>query len=88
MITIPEPGLQCDHYRCGCYIDPCCFNCPLSRCMYERPRYEQAAVGVRVLLAEGWSEDDTSYIAHVSSGFVDKVRRGFWEPLEGLEKEG
>jgi hypothetical protein len=78
---IPEPGLICDHKDCGCYIDPCCFNCPLVQCMYELTHHEQQQVGVRVLLDEGWDEEDVCYIARLSPGFVARVKRGFEQPL-------
>lgn len=84
-MIIPEPGLPCDHKDCGCYIDPCCFNCPLVRCMYELPRQQQREVGIRALLKDGWDEDDVSYIAHVSPWFVGWVKRGSAQPLSGVE---
>ena len=81
MITIPEQGLQCDHHRCGCIIDPCCFNCPLEQCIYELSNYERRKVTVHALLAEGWDEDEVAFIAKLSLEFVAKARRGFDDPL-------
>lgn len=84
MITIPEQGLQCDHYRCGCVIDPCCFNCPLERCMYELSNYERKKVTVHTLLAEGYDEDEICFIAKLSPVFVAKARLGYEHPMEWL----